>query len=174
MGPQSGSCGYWPAGTGARPRPVLQWVHSLVAVVIGGGHPRPTRRRPLQWVHSLVAVVIVLTGSSPTTGAALQWVHSLVAVVIAARLRVFDGVPRASMGPQSGSCGYGARPRRREGRPGASMGPQSGSCGYQGPGTPLPGPPQLQWVHSLVAVVIASWPASHAEGPDSFNGSTVW
>ncbi len=109
MGPQSGSCGY----LGVHPDTAaeageLQWVHSLVAVVMellgywaniprlasmgpqsgSCGYlrrpPGPRRlRRPLQWVHSLVAVVMTSPCNQYSAGLRLQWVHSLVAVVIA-------------------------------------------------------------------------------------------
>ncbi len=63
--------------------------------------------------------------------ATLQWVHSLVAVVIRPTGPGQGQEEKASMGPQSGSCGYGRGPRRPGRRPlHASMGPQSGSCGY--------------------------------------------
>ncbi len=89
-------------------------------------------------------------------------------------------VTLASMGPQSGSCGYlhravGAAEVHRlqwvhslvavvmaqpavgsRATAGASMGPQSGSCGYGGIASTSTLSPVLQWVHSLVAVVIVA------------------
>ncbi len=61
----------------------LQWVHSLVAVVMAG---RLDTTQPLifllQWVHSLVAVVMHHDNQLGIGDDWLQWVHSLVAVVI--------------------------------------------------------------------------------------------
>ncbi len=54
------------------------------------------------------------------------------------------------------------------------MGPQSGSCGYQKPVELFRRPILLQWVHSLVAVVIRAAGGSWSSGMASFNGSTVW
>ncbi len=83
MGPQSGSCGY--SGSVARipfGYTALQWVHSLVAVVISRRKTRDGIPVALQWVHSLVAVVIRPYGYDLRPLDGLQWVHSLVAVVI--------------------------------------------------------------------------------------------
>ncbi len=86
MGPQSGSCGYRaPPRSSAQYRP-LQWVHSLVAVVIATTNQAGVDDEWLQWVHSLVAVVILLVHGPGHTPAVV-----------------------ASMGPQSGSCGYSSR-----------------------------------------------------------------
>src|SRR5579871_3396918 len=85
----------------------------------------------LQWVHSLVAVVIVYAALAWQPGGPLQWVHSLVAVVIRQQALVATTRIGASMGPQSGSCGYRALDRLHPVRRQASMGPQSGSCGYR-------------------------------------------
>ncbi len=80
----------------------------------------------------------------------LQWVHSLVAVVMRGRTPTQTADTRASMGPQSGSCGY-----------------SDGSGNLQEPLAP-------QWVHSLVAVVIPPCPDSCRACWTGFNGSTVW
>ncbi len=81
----------------------------------------------------------------------------------------------ASMGPQSGSCGYVSVVSRLPSPISASMGPQSGSCGYQLTDA-LAGPDreELQWVHSLVAVVIRAARAAMTSPRRRFNGSTVW
>ncbi len=80
----------------------------------------------------------------------------------------------ASMGPQSGSCGYQPNNGRITSSHCASMGPQSGSCGYMFVVVMAPSVSSaLQWVHSLVAVVIPT----HSRARRSrrrFNGSTVW
>ncbi len=69
--------------------------------------------------------------SAPSTSK-LQWVHSLVAVVILGPELPVPVDGRASMGPQSGSCGYGPQEAGGGRQHHASMGPQSGSCGYAG------------------------------------------
>ncbi len=134
----------------------LQWVHSLVAVVM----PRCTRLwgrcRTLQWVHSLVAVVMSAAATRLTRGSPLQWVHSLVAVVMPDQGGHGPQRLQASMGPQSGSCGYRVDPHFRLDTFRASMGPQSGSCGYTASRSSCTAATtMLQWVHSLVAVVMA-------------------
>ncbi len=88
MGPQSGSCGYRRD----------QASRALVEA-------------QLQWVHSLVAVVITRSPSSVMVVSGLQWVHSLVAVVILVFRASNVKHVWASMGPQSGSCGYGRKLR---------------------------------------------------------------
>ncbi len=58
MGPQSGSCGYRRLLYELSPAAKLQWVHSLVAVVMEMVLERRILPKELQWVHSLVAVVM--------------------------------------------------------------------------------------------------------------------
>ncbi len=79
------------------------------------------------------------------------------------------------MGPQSGSCGYVDAP---QGLPTdwdeASMGPQSGSCGYDAGLVSHALVLMLQWVHSLVAVVMHPAYRRSLGRVRGFNGSTVW
>src|SRR5579871_3766184 len=112
MGPQSGSCGYVAL-------PFAQRIHRVASMGPQSGscgypiHPPSLIRATsvLQWVHSLVAVVITRSPSSVMVVSGLQWVHSLVAVVILVFRASNVKHVWASMGPQSGSCGYGRKLR---------------------------------------------------------------
>ncbi len=86
MGPQSGSCGYtWYLSAAILASMMLQWVHSLVAVVIV--------------TDGLLQGEDVVASMGPQSGSC--------GYGVAGTGRDAAGV--ASMGPQSGSCGY--RPR---------------------------------------------------------------
>src|SRR5579871_3155718 len=180
MGPQSGSCGYSPTPKRSKPIIPLQWVHSLVAVVMA--------------VHRVDIRRVCDASMGPQSGSCgyiPPWKTNVLPVVAsmgpqsgscgygALRTKLKNCLRHASMGPQSGSCGYvaaGVSVQRvvaasmgpQSGSCGysllrdgvavariASMGPQSGSCGYHAPiSLAGPGWRRLQWVHSLVAVVI--------------------
>ncbi len=177
MGPQSGSCGYQsphqdPAAAKGQP---LQWVHSLVAVVMDLAALADLAEEWLQWVHSLVAVV--MAGRLDTTQPLiflLQWVHSLVAVVMHHDNQLGIGDDWLQWVHSLVAVVIRSQPRSTRLTGLASMGPQSGSCGYNMPLASVSLPDKLQWVHSLVAVVMRSALQMAANSSSRFNGSTVW
>ncbi len=135
MGPQSGSCGYVP-------------------VRAEFGPDRRASMGPQSGSCGYMGIV-----GDKAKDVMLQWVHSLVAVVIPDEPAKQTEDEAASMGPQSGSCGYHHHHAQHELPDLASMGPQSGSCGYSCASGSLWAGGPLQWVHSLVAVVILAFPS---------------